>query len=182
MRLHRVADTFLVLFIATAVPASAQAPDAPASSARTGVAVGTVMTLLPIAVGVTISAVDEEAAGIGALLITSGVVFGPMIGDAVAGLPGRAGTGFLIRVGVGTAAVVGAYALCPMDCSDSGGAAAGVLIAGGLMTLSHAIWDLATIQKAARKQELRRGSPGVSIAPFWNPATRTPGIGASIAF
>ena len=174
--LTRGIATVLILVLPRFVTAQVHA--APRSDRPNGVVVGTLATLAPLALGVTMLATESEGAmGLG--IASVGVVLGPAVGDAVAGLGGRAVNGAVLRAVVGGAGVATSAV---MVSSGEGSIGSAMAFAGVGLTfaLGHAIWDLATVRSASERQLRARGSPTVAVTPTWD--GHAPGVSVRVGF
>ena len=153
-------------------------------------------TLLPVAAGaVMIAASDSEGSlsTAGAILVSSGVYFGPAVGYWYGGASGRGWMGTGIRVGTGLVAGLAIVAICGDDnCGiwdDDGGATAGaslVALAATGVILGSAIYDLAKVKSHVRKAneaKLRDSGASLSVLPVVSPANGgTAGLVAQVRF
>jgi hypothetical protein len=139
--------------------------------------VGVLSTAIPVGVGTALMIANDDAAAAGFLLASGGMVLGPMVGNIVGGLGTRAAVGTLVRGGVwfGASALLLAYGFDETGDAEPylGGAIAGYAVLTGL-----AVWDIATIPGAMRKQ---RGTQ-VGIAPTWVPSAGAPGLALRVEF
>jgi len=163
----------LLLASPALAPAAAQQGPSTGSAQLTGI----LSTAIPVGVGTALMIANDGAVEAGFLLASAGMVLGPTVGNIVGGLGARAAVGALARGGVWLGA---SYLLFAYGNDESGnpepylvGAVAGWAAVTGL-----AVWDLATIPGAMRKQ---RGTQ-VSIAPTWLPAARAPGLALRVEF
>lgn len=146
-------------------------------STGTAQLVGALSTVIPLGIGGALMLANDDAAAAGFLLASAGVVLGPMVGDIVGGLGSRAAIGTLVRGGVWAGA---SYLLFTWGNDESGSAEAYLVgaIAGYAALAGIAVWDIATIPGAMRKQ---RGMQ-VGITPTWVPGTGAPGLALRVEF
>jgi len=160
-------------------------------------------TLLPLAAGgVMIAASDAEGSEgslstAGALLVSSGIYFGPAVGYWYGGASGRGWKGVGIRFGTGILAGLGVLAICGgndgenCDFFESGNegsvAAASVVMLAGMGVIAFsAIYDLARVKSHVRKaneDKLRDSGASLSVLPVVSPANGgTAGLVAQVKF
>ena len=157
-------------------------------------------TLLPLAAGgVMIAASDAEGSlsTAGALLVSSGIYFGPAVGYWYGGASGRGWKGVGIRFGTGILAGLGVLAICGgndgenCDFFESGNegsvAAASVVMLAGMGVIAFsAIYDLARVKSHVRKaneDKLRDSGASLSVLPVVSPANGgTAGLVAQVRF
>jgi hypothetical protein len=145
-------------------------------------------TVVPIGGGVALMGAagngpDASAAltMLGFLSFTGGIAAGPSLGYFAIGRPGRAWTGIGLRaLGFGvTLGVVGASMSC--SSGECGAAAVGVLLGSAVM-LGSAIYDIATVKNAARRQlEAARGT-AVSVLPTYSMSRHAAGMLVRVRF
>lgn len=153
-------------------------------------------TLLPVAVGATMIALDDSEGTLGtagALIASSGLYFGPAVGYWYGGASGRGWTGTGIRFGTGMVAGLAIVAICGSDnCDlfddDDEGAMAGaslVALAATGVILFSAIYDIAKVKSHVRRaNEAKSGdSARLSVVPIVSPANGgTAGLYARVSF
>jgi hypothetical protein len=156
-------------------------------------------TLLPLAAGgVMIAASDAEGSlsTAGALLVSSGLYFGPAVGYWYGGASGRGWKGVGIRLGTGIAAGLAITLICgDNNCNGSvfddddvrsATAASLVALAATGVILGSAIYDLARVKSHVRKaneQKLRDSGASLSVLPVVSPANGgTAGLVAQVRF
>ena len=141
-------------------------------------------TVVLVGGGVALMGAAGENAGVGAIGATSflgGIVVGPSLGFFSIGRPGRAWTGIGLRV-LGFGAALGAVG-ASWNCSR-GECAPGqaVLLLGTALTLGSAIYDIATVKNAARRQlEATRGT-AVSVLPTYSMSRHAAGMSVRVRF
>jgi hypothetical protein len=151
------------------LPAPASAQVARERSPRAAQSASLWGTVLPAAAGIGMFAAGTENP-----LVGVGLYFGPALGYWTGGVSGRGWGGIGLRLGIGTAGVLGAYAFCGDGWScENEGAATAVLVGaiGGILT--SAIHDISTVDDrvAERNERLRAGGGvDVSVAPTVSPA------------
>jgi len=154
-------------------------------------------TLLPLAAGgVMIAASDAEGSlsTAGALLVSTGLYFGPAVGYWYGGASGRGWKGVGIRLGTGIAAGLAITLICgDSNCGawsdyDDGAATAASLVALAAtgVILGSAIYDLARVKSHVRKaneEKLRDSGASLSVLPVVSPANGgTAGLVAQVKF
>lgn len=103
------------------------------------------------------------------ILAVPGLIVGPSTGYFYAGMPGRAWAGIGLRV-VGVGGMVGSFAICGWDCGPGESAynvAWAVLLSSAGILVSSAVYDIATVKAAVRKQNTALGGLGDSITPVY---------------
>jgi len=154
-------------------------------------------TLLPLAAGGVMIAVSDAEGSLntaGALLVSTGLYFGPAVGYWYGGASGRGWMGTGIRVGTGLAAGLAIVAICGddncgiWDDGDEGAVAAASLLALAAtgVILGSAIYDLAKVKSHVRKaneDKLRDSGASLSVLPVVSPANGgTAGLVAQVKF
>ena len=171
--------TLCILLLFAAHPLRAQA------SPSTSLAIGLGGTVASAAAGIAMWAADGSDPSTPALIIASGVVFGPGLGYWSAGLTGRGLKGVGLRTGITVLSFVPAFAICGWDCSvnDSGYDVAWAVIATGAgVGLFSAIHDLSSMKSNIRTHRDRRGDVDPQLMPTFDPASRTLGVRARLSF
>jgi hypothetical protein len=144
-------------------------------------------TVVPIGGGLALMAatggMDQNAGAgyVGVVSFLGGIVVGPSLGYFSMGRPGRAWTGIGLRA-LGFGAALGAAA-ASWDCtgSECDGAAVGALL-GSAVTLGSLIYDVATVQGAARRQQESRRGTSVNVAPTYSTSRHAAGMAVRVTF
>ena len=130
----------------------------------------------------------------GAILVSSGVYFGPAVGYWYGGASGRGWMGTGIRVGTGLAAGLAIVAICGDDnCGIWDDGDEGAVVAASLLALAatgvilgSAIYDLAKVKSHVRKaneEQLRDSGASLLVLPVVSPANGgTAGLVAEVRF
>jgi len=156
-------------------------------------------TLLPMGAGALMLAASDDGTALGtagALLMGSGLFFGPAVGYWYGGAAGRGWKGVGIRFGTGFVASLGVLAICGgnggENCNffdsknDDTVAAASILMLAGLGVMAFsAVYDIAKVKSHVRKanDEKRRQAAQVAVVPVVSPANGgTAGLVVSIRF
>ena len=164
----------LLLLSTLATPLLAQGV-APSSRANRALVVGIVATAVPTAAGIAVAAADGGHTP-ELILLGTGVMLGPAIGNFSGGLAGRGMLGMGLRAAAfGVGLLVGSGG-CTSNCDDSGDDA-GPLV-GSAAALGLAIWDLAGLRRAVRRRE----EEAVSVMPTYDPVRRGAGMVVRVAF
>ena len=151
-------------------------------------------TLLPIGLGVAMTASDDQSAA-GALLISTGLYFGPAAGYWYGGASGRGWKGVGIRFGTAFAAVLAIGVICASRTCvfgdvDDGTIAAAVIVALGasVAIVGSAIYDIANVDRHVRNYNQglradRQRRPRLWLAPIASPARGgTVGVVGQVTF
>jgi hypothetical protein len=156
-------------------------------------------TLLPMGAGALMLAASDDGsslATVGALLMGSGLYFGPAVGYWYGDAAGRGWKGVGIRFGTGLLTSLGVLAICGGDggdnCNifdssdDASVAAASILMLAGLGVMAFsAVYDIAKVKSHVRKanDEKRRHVPQLSLFPVVSPANGgTAGLAGRVRF
>jgi hypothetical protein len=147
-------------------------------------------TLVPLAVGAGMVALDVSTGGGGAvaaggiIIGTVGVVAGPAAGYAYGGLRRRGSFGVGLRVALIVVPGLAAGIATRQDAgSEYDGLAmiAGMLVGTGLATIS-AVWDVATVRGAVERHNRALAPPvGARLEPAVAPFSHAPGFAVRIA-
>jgi hypothetical protein len=164
----------------------AQVPGRYTMSPNTPFAVGLAATLIPAVTGIALMAAgsfdfDNSSVEVGFLLGAGGLLLGPAIGDWTGGLVGRGFAGFGLRTLSLFGGLAASFAICPWDCggnSPEASTAGKVAIAGLGLATGLAIWDLATVRGAVRRNRAHR----VTVMPTYIPSARAPGLAVRVMF
>lgn len=175
----------LVLIAAVAPPALSQetVPDSSAvATAQSAQTLGVLTTAIPVAVGGALLAAGIAGNGgtpvsVGYLLASSGVIFGPSIGDWRGGLTGRGVGGMFLRMGFAWGGLLAAGIICLPDCEDET-ATAVVLLGSQGVAFGLAVWELATVKHRVIKDREAR----FSLTPTYSPETGSIGFAARLRF
>ena len=128
---------------------------------------------------------DDPDQTLPALLISSGIVFGPSLGYFYAGKPGRGFAGIGFRTAIGFGALIGAIATCPWSCGPGDGAydaAWGIMIIGGALVAGSAIYDISKVDNVVRAQNEKHSNPKLSVLPDYFPGHKALGLRAKLTF
>jgi hypothetical protein len=156
-------------------------------------------TLLPMGAGALMLAASDDGTALGtagALLMGSGLYFGPAIGYWYGDASGRGWKGVGIRFGTGLLTGLGVLAICGgnggencdvFDSSDDASvAAASILMLAGIGVMAFsAVYDIAKVKSHVRKaNDQKRGHAAqLSVVPVVSPANGgTAGLVASVRF
>ena len=162
-------------------------------------------TVVPVAAGAAIIALDrpklttfqgpngevyggnyrEPDRTLPALLIMTGVLFGPSLGYLNSDRAGHGWAMFVLRTGVLFGSSFAAMGICGWDCSPgSGDAVAGAVIglAGLGFTLGSAIHDIATVKRSVRETNRARQRVSAAVLPTYIAATGAPGVAVQVTF
>ena len=118
---------------------------------------------------------------LGFVSFTGGIAAGPSLGYFAIGRPGRAWTGVGLRV-LGFGAALGAIG-ASWNCSGAEcGPGVVVFLLGTALTLGSAIYDIATVKNAARRQlDAARGT-AVSVRPTYSSSRHAAGLAVRVRF
>lgn len=156
-------------------------------------------TLLPMGAGALMLAASDDGTALGtagALLMGSGLYFGPAVGYWYGDASGRGWKGVGIRFGTGLLTGLGVLAICGGDggdnCNmfdssdDASVAAASILMLAGIGVMAFsAVYDIAKVKSHVRESndEKRRHAARLSVVPVVSPANGgTAGLVASVKF
>ncbi len=146
-------------------------------------------TLVPVAVGAGLVAVDAGAVRSGALLIGGlivaavGIVGGPATGYTYGGLRerGASGAGLRMALIVGPPIVVAVAMRRDSHSGLKAGLAVGTMLAGTTLALGSAAWDVATVGGAVeRHNHGLTSTSGLRLVPAVAPFSRAPGFAVSV--
>jgi hypothetical protein len=158
---------------------------APAQSPNVALGVGLASTLLPTTAGLVMWINDGPDRSAEALVIASGVVFGPAFGYWSAGMWGRGWKTVGLRTGLFLVSFVPAFAICGWNCSagDSAYDVAWALVATGAgLGAASAVYDLARMKRNVREHRARRTALDISMAPTYDPQMHAAGMRVSVVF
>ena len=161
----------LLLLVATAQDSSTAALE------RRAVTTGVLATTIPVAAGLMLASSSDDynnqaAAG---LVLTFGVLVGPVFGYGEAGISGRGWEGAALRTVTFVGGTAAAIAICGEYCSgDQEQAAMMVFRVGLLLTMASVVYDLGRLPHNIRAHEAKRR---LTIAPFYSPGERRVGLG-----
>jgi hypothetical protein len=174
---------FALFALLVAAPAAAQEVSRPPVGEGSAYRWSLLATVLPVAAGTAIlvvqgGGVQDRSAP--AVLITSGLLVGPSLGYAAAGLGGRGLRGIGIRGGLGLATIIAAIGICGMDCSpkqDKADVANYVSLVGVALIATDAAYDISRL-----RHNIRRRASRAAIAPVYLPSERRLGVRLQYSF
>lgn len=173
--------TVALLTVAPAV-AVAQEPVPAFTPKSPDLAVG--LSLLGTVVPTALALQNRNGGGAGWLMFY-GMFFGPSTGYFYAGRTGRAFGGAGTRLGFGALAALGITASCGGDvlwgCKDEKTANAVAVVGLALIGLS-AVYDIATVGRAATEWNLQHQPPRLSVLPAVNPVAHSAGLEVRLTF
>ena len=162
--MYCIAIPLALVLTCTAAPAAAQRVSEATAFQRSLLG-----TVIPMGAGWAIALAsggddNSAVAGLAGLSFTGGLIVGPALGYFHAGKPGRAWAGIGARV-LGLGAMVGALAES-WECSGSEcDPATAVYVAGSILTIGSASYDIASVKGAVRRQNEAAGRMSVSVGP-----------------
>lgn len=139
-------------------------------------------TLLPITLGIALTASGSESTvELGVFLIGGGVILGPGVGQAYADRPVRFAGGALVRTAclglAATGLLVGSLA------TDSHERAPNVLLYAGLGGyIFSTVYDIATVGKSVDAYNRKHAAPEFSVGNFYQPRDKTYGVALTLRF
>jgi len=136
-------------------------------------------TLLPGAAGLALLGGRSDDDMPAAVLIGSGMVFGPSAGHFYIGRPG----GVLLRLGVGAITTAVAFTAASNEGGYGGiGVLVGVMAAGSAIIVIDGIYDIARVEGAVRRYNARQVARSPSVRPTVYPASGRVGLGLRVEF
>ena len=138
-------------------------------------------TLVPIALGIALTTSESEpVSDLGVLLIASGAIVGPGVGQAYANRPVRLATGAIIRIlclSIASAGVV----IGALDYDDENKSYIYFFAGLGGYTFS-AVWDIATVGRSVDAFNHKRGTREFSVGHLYYPRDKTHGLALILRF